>query len=624
MAKTIKESKKLWKLIDKISAGRIPLRFDFMKFACDGDPLKHLFDAWKPYYNLKYLLCKSIGPKSICEIGVRYGYSAVAFLSAVPQAKYTGIDNDSDISGGSKGAVNYAREIMKGCNAEIILADSQKMDRLPGGFYDMVHVDGQQDGDGTFHDLELALWQSRFIWVDGFFRTNENLLATAYFLKKYNAFIDFAVAVPGYAGEMIIRVKTDKAPPPPHTISYARLSAEYDARYFLTDCGGYDTFLRTKGMHLDARLENMAMLSGDIRGKRVLDVGCGRGELTHRLYEMGASAIGVDYSAEAVAIANSTFKNHIGETLRYLQKDILSFSGDKFDRILMADVVEHIEEKPLELLFEKSARLLNEDGYVIIHTAPNKLFYDAVYKNRVAEARRVGAYLPKNPRTYYEDLMHINEQTPETLRTALNKSFSTVLVWTAESDDRILEWMNKDCPYEETCKHNSIYAAASNSRAVLEILNDICNYRLERSDIDIEIQTEAKQIRAEIGHYYPVRVRICNNGEKSLRKFSAHPINLSYHVYDSHGDIVIWDGQRTALLHDIPPHGAVEQDMLFYMDGKIKDPGEYTTVITVVQEWMFWFDEVNARFAERIKVGSAEGREESGSYLPGTPTDPSA
>jgi ubiquinone/menaquinone biosynthesis C-methylase UbiE len=613
MAKTIKEIKQLWKLIDKIAAGSIPPRFDFMKYACDEDPLKYLFEAWKPYYNLKHLLCKSIGPRSICEIGVRYGYSAIAFLSAVPYARYTGIDNDSDVSGGSKGAVRYAGEILKSYNAEIILADSQKMDRLPGGFYDLVHVDGQQDGDGTFHDLELALRQSRFIWVDGFFWSNENLLATSYFLKKYSAFIDFAVAIPGYAGVMIIRVKPNSEktavippPPPPHTVSYTGLTAEYDARYFLTDCGGYDTFLQSKGMRLDARLENMTMLAGDIRGKRVLDIGCGRGELTHSLYEMGASATGVDYSRDAIAIANSTFKNHIGETLRYLQQDILSFPEENtFDRILMAYLVEHIEEEPLALLFEKSARLLNENGYVIIHTAPNKLFYDTVYKSRVAEARRAGAYLPQNPRTYYEDLMHINEQTPETLRTALNKNFSTVVVWTAESDDHVLEWMNKDCPYAESCKHNSIYAVASNSKAVLEILDDLDdlgNYRLEKSDIDIEIQTDAKHIRTEIGHDYPVRVRICNNGKKPLRRFSAHPICLSYHIYDSNGDIVVWDGYRTPLSRNVPLHGVVEQDMIFRMDGNLKNPGEYTAVITVVQEGMFWFDDIDARFTKRINV----------------------
>lgn len=66
--------------------------FDFRNYAHPADPLSNLFDEWVPYYRLKYAIAKALRAESILEIGVRFGYSAMAFLTAVPEAKFTGID----------------------------------------------------------------------------------------------------------------------------------------------------------------------------------------------------------------------------------------------------------------------------------------------------------------------------------------------------------------------------------------------------------------------------------------------------------------------------------------------------------------------------------------------------
>jgi hypothetical protein len=82
--------------------------YDFRIYANPNDELSHLFPEWVDYYKLKYSIAQAIQPKSILEIGVRYGYSARSFLEACPMAHYLGIDNDSDSFGGSKGAINWA------------------------------------------------------------------------------------------------------------------------------------------------------------------------------------------------------------------------------------------------------------------------------------------------------------------------------------------------------------------------------------------------------------------------------------------------------------------------------------------------------------------------------------
>lgn len=46
---------------------------------------------------------------------------------------------------------------------------------------------------------------------------------------------------------------------------------------------------------------------GDVRGRTVLDAGCGTGYLTRQLHERGAHAIGVDLSEEMIRIARSHY-----------------------------------------------------------------------------------------------------------------------------------------------------------------------------------------------------------------------------------------------------------------------------------------------------------------------------
>jgi cephalosporin hydroxylase len=107
--------------------------YDFRCVASPDDPLKHLFDEWVPYYRLQWAIVRVLQPRQILEIGVRFGYSAAAFLDACPDAAYLGIDNDSDTFSGQKRAIHWARHITRGTNAQYLIADSQQLDGLPGG-----------------------------------------------------------------------------------------------------------------------------------------------------------------------------------------------------------------------------------------------------------------------------------------------------------------------------------------------------------------------------------------------------------------------------------------------------------------------------------------------------------
>jgi len=439
--------------------------FDFRQWANPEDGLSYLFPDWVDYYRLKYSIAKAIAPRSICEIGVRFGYSAITFLSACPHATYLGIDNNSANFGGVLNAVKWAESILHGYQYEIVIADSQKLSSLPGGPYDLVHVDGQQDGEGTFHDLELALEKGTWILVDGFFWKELNLQSCSYFMKKYRHLIEYATIIPGYAGELLIRLNGSA---PRRTAlsrrhTNAQLAQEYDKKYFFGSCSGYNTFRKHGGQELTEPHLTLSYLCEPEPGKSILDVGCGRGELSYALAKSGAKVISIDYSKSAIEIAQDTFGESCARShfdLSFYCMDVLRFETDlKFDAIVMADFVEHIEEDELVRVLVRIKSLLKAEGRLILHTAPNLEHYRRGYARRVELARSVGLFLPSNPRSHYADLMHINEQTPSSLEAILASQFPAVRVWIAYPDriGSLREGLNED----NLCRGNSIFAVAA-------------------------------------------------------------------------------------------------------------------------------------------------------------------
>lgn len=99
--------------------------------------------------------------------------------------------------------------------------------------------------------------------------------------------------------------------------------------------------------------------------KKVLDLGCNTGLLGEVLIKNKKCIVyGADYSEKAIKIA----KNKLNKAVVCdLEKDI-PFENEKFDIIVLADILEHLKY-PEELL-KKIKVLLKEDG-IIITSIPN-------------------------------------------------------------------------------------------------------------------------------------------------------------------------------------------------------------------------------------------------------------
>jgi hypothetical protein len=111
-------------------------------------------------YEFKFAVSQLLRPDRILEIGVRYGYSAAAFLAGSPGAAYVGLDADNSTYGGTGGAYREAERMLReNFDSEILIleCDTQagRPDLAPG--FDLAHVDGDHSRAGCLSDLRLAV-----------------------------------------------------------------------------------------------------------------------------------------------------------------------------------------------------------------------------------------------------------------------------------------------------------------------------------------------------------------------------------------------------------------------------------------------------------------------------------
>jgi len=92
-------------------------------------------------------------------------------------------------------------------------------------------------------------------------------------------------------------------------------------------------------------------------GMKVLDVACGPGLVSEKIYNRGASPVGVDFSAEMIRLAKKIYPH-----LSFLEGDAqeLSFENASFDRVVMNFGMLHLP-KPLQAM-QEAKRVLRKHG----------------------------------------------------------------------------------------------------------------------------------------------------------------------------------------------------------------------------------------------------------------------
>lgn len=214
-------------------------------------------------------------------------------------------------------------------------------------------------------------------------------------------------------------------------------AALYDEKYFLSACEGFDEFKSTRGSQLSPRLRKSLGYANIKPGMKVLDIGCGRGEIVNACSKLGACTFGIDYSSAAVHISRLGEESNNQVSLADAKN--LPFPPHYFDRILMLDVVEHLFPWELEKTFQQVLRVLKHDGLMVIHTAPN-VWYD-LYAYPFVRLFRIilgqGHLYPANPRALNVSVnldVHVNEQSALSMWLNLRKSGFNSKVWLDSPD----------------------------------------------------------------------------------------------------------------------------------------------------------------------------------------------
>jgi cyclopropane fatty-acyl-phospholipid synthase-like methyltransferase len=214
-------------------------------------------------------------------------------------------------------------------------------------------------------------------------------------------------------------------------------STKYDETYFLTACEGHQEFRESEGAHLSRRLSQAFELAKVTAGMRILDVGCGRGEVLLHCARLGSDAYGIDYAQAAVRLSRQLADGHATEgKISVCRSDAkhLPFSSGFFDRVLMFDLVEHLYPWELHQALLEVHRVLTPKGRLIVHTAPTR-WYDRFAYPVVRFARRLmgqGDRYPCNPRALNVAVnteVHVNEQDIVSLRRTLKRAGFKGKVW---------------------------------------------------------------------------------------------------------------------------------------------------------------------------------------------------
>ena len=249
----------------------------------------------------------------------------------------------------------------------------------------------------------------------------------------------------------------------------------YSKNYFLTGCLGSGVYKRSKGRRLDRRLQRCMEIADLKKNMNVLDIGCGRGEVSFNAALIGCKVFAIDYSNAALDLTKQTI-NKLDKGLRnnvVIRKmdatDIgNAFNNATFDRILMFDIVEHLYDWQLTKLLDSIKKILKPDGKLIIHTSPNKWVYEyAYFLKRLYMLIKKGKLLLKDSRSPHDKKMHVNEQNIISLKKLLkdfDKKMWVEFVTTPKHRYKIVELIEKSPLFYTPIKYflcNDIFAVCT-------------------------------------------------------------------------------------------------------------------------------------------------------------------
>ena len=135
--------------------------------------------------------------------------------------------------------------------------------------------------------------------------------------------------------------------------------SHYDRKYFEGHVARYE------GQVYSQRVKNVMRFMGEVKGRRVLDLGCGVGFFGGEAQKRGAWVTGLDFSAVALQMCRERLPR-----IAVLRGDAtrLPYRDGSFDVVLLNDIIEHLAEDLGRRMIEEVFRVLAPGGRLVVDT----------------------------------------------------------------------------------------------------------------------------------------------------------------------------------------------------------------------------------------------------------------
>ncbi|MEP7255716.1 MAG: 1-acyl-sn-glycerol-3-phosphate acyltransferase [Ferruginibacter sp.] len=99
---------------------------------------------------------------------------------------------------------------------------------------------------------------------------------------------------------------------------------------------------------------------------KILDIGCGYGFMSYMLSFTSSQReiTGIDYDEEKISIANHCFSKT--DKINFVHSDVMGFGFEKYDSIILADMLHYLPHEEQKRVIEKCINNLNSGGMIII------------------------------------------------------------------------------------------------------------------------------------------------------------------------------------------------------------------------------------------------------------------
>ena len=165
------------------------------------------------------------------------------------------------------------------------------------------------------------------------------------------------------------------------------------------------------------RIEYILKITESVKGKAILDAGCGGGILSMPLLRLGANLTGIDANEVAISCAKQK-SNNCNLNGNFLTTSIEDFNANQeYDIVLAMDIIEHVSN--LELFLQHCIKALKPKGILIISTISDSILAK-IFVKYVAE------YLLKLvPKETHDTKNFISPQKLDSMVSSLTKLDST-------------------------------------------------------------------------------------------------------------------------------------------------------------------------------------------------------